>query len=92
MGCILIEDNVVEDIKLNSTDKIVYGLIKALSNNKGYCYASNSYIGNKSNLSKSTVSNTVRKLKKFNYIKPEIIDNKRRIYIKQNTNNMDEIC
>ena len=36
-GCIVIEDNVVGDINLNSTDKLVYGIIKALSNNKGYC-------------------------------------------------------
>ena len=55
-GCIVIEDNVVGDINLNSTDKLVYGIIKALSNNKGYCFATNDYIGKRANLSKSTIS------------------------------------
>ena len=45
MGCIVINDNVIEDNKLNSTDKVVYGLVKALSNDKGYCFATNDYIG-----------------------------------------------
>lgn len=31
-GCIVIQDRIVEDINLNSTDKLVYGIIKALSN------------------------------------------------------------
>ena len=29
MGCIVINDNVIEDKELNSTDKVVYGLVKA---------------------------------------------------------------
>ena len=45
MGCIIINDNIIEDKNLNSTDKVVYGLVKALSNDKGYCFATNDYIG-----------------------------------------------
>lgn len=81
MSCILIEDNVLKDIRLNSTDKIIYGLIKSLSNNKGYCFATNNYIGKRANLSKSTISNTISKLKKYNYIKIKTINYQRRIYI-----------
>ena len=81
MGCIVIEDSVIEDTKLNSTDKLVYGLIKALCNNKGYCYVINDYIGKRANLSKSTISNTISKLKKYNYIKTETVDYQRRIYL-----------
>lgn len=81
MGCILIDDVVIEDSNLNSTEKLVYGLIKSLSNSKGYCFATNDYIGKKLNLSKSTISNTVSKLKKYNYIKTETIDYQRRIYL-----------
>lgn len=91
MSCILIEDNVVGDDKLNSTDKIVYGIIRSLSNNKGYCFATNDYIGKKSNLSKSTISNTISKLKKYNYIKTETIDYQRRIYISDDTNNLSGV-
>ncbi len=82
MGCIVIDDKVIEDNKLNSTDKLVFGIIKALTNNVGYCYATNDYIGKKSNLSKSTISNTISKLKRYNYIKTETIDYQRRIFIK----------
>ena len=90
-GCIVIEDNVVGDINLNSTDKLVYGIIKALSNNKGYCFATNDYISKRANLSKSTISNTIRKLKKYDYISAKTIDYQRRIYIKVDTNKLNEI-
>lgn len=91
MGCIIIDDNILQDIKLNSTDKIVYGLIKSLSNSKGYCFATNDYIGKRTNLSKSTISNTIRKLKKCNYIKTETIDYQRRIYLTDNINNLSGV-
>ncbi len=81
MGCIVINDNVIEDKKLNSTDKVVYGLVKALSNDKGYCFATNDYIGKRLNLSKSTISNTISKLKKLDYIKAKTVDYQRRIII-----------
>ena len=90
-GCIVIQDRIVEDINLNSTDKLVYGIIKALSNNKGYCFATNDYIGKRANLSKSTISNTIRKLKKYDYISAKTIDYQRRIYIKVDTNKLNEI-
>ena len=91
MGCIVINDNVIEDKELNSTDKVVYGLVKALSNDKGYCFATNDYIGKRANLSKSTISNTIRKLKKYDYISAKTIDYQRRIYIKVDTNKLNEI-
>lgn len=81
MSCILIDDKIIEDTKLNLTDKLVYGLIKALSNSKGYCYATNEYIGKRTNLSKSTISNTISKLKKYSYIKVKTVDYQRRIYL-----------
>jgi len=81
MGCIVINDNVIEDKELNSTDKVVYGLVKALSNDKGYCFATNDYIGKRLNLSKSTISNTISKLKSLDYIKTKPVDYQRRIFI-----------
>lgn len=82
MGCIIIDDKIIKDNDLNSTDKIVYGIIKSLTNNIGYCYATNNYIGKKSNLSKSTISNTISKLKQKNYITIETVDYQRKIFIK----------
>ena len=55
MDCIVIESSIVKSNSINSTDKLVYGIIKALTNNLGYCYASNDYISKKINLSKRTI-------------------------------------
>lgn len=90
-GCIVIQDRIVEDINLNSTDKLVYGIIKALSNNKGYCFATNDYIGKRAGLSKSTISNTIRKLKKYDYIRAETIDYQRRIYVEDDANKLSGV-
>ena len=81
MGCILIDDSIVASDLINSTDKLVYGVIKSLANNIGYCYASNDYIGKKVNLSKRTITDSIKKLKKANYIRVEIVNYQRRIYL-----------
>lgn len=83
MGCILLDDSIVKSKKINSTDKLVYGVILALSNNKGYCYASNDYIAKRVSLSKRTITKTISDLKKANYIKIETVDYQRRIYLIQ---------
>ena len=74
MDCIVIESSIVKSNSINSTDKLVYGIIKALTNNLGYCYASNDYISKKINLSKRTISKTKSNLRKANYIRVETIN------------------
>lgn len=81
MGCIVIDDSIVKSISINSTDKLVYGVIKALTNNLGYCYASNDYISKKVNLSKRTITKSISNLRKANYIRVETINYKRYIYL-----------
>ena len=81
MGVIIIDDSIVKSNSINSTDKLVYGVIKALANNLGYCYASNNYIAQKVNLSKRTITNSIKNLKQANYIRVEIINYQRNIYI-----------
>lgn len=81
MDCILIESSIVKSNSINSTDKLVYGIIKALTNNLGYCYASNDYISKKINLSKRTVSKSISNLRKANYIRVETINYQRNIYL-----------
>lgn len=66
MGCIILDDSIVKSNLISSTDKLVYGIIKALSNNLGYCYASNDYISKKVNLSKRTISKSISNLRKAN--------------------------
>jgi len=74
-------DIILKDIKLNSTDKLVYGLIGTLSNQKGYCYATNDYIARQLNLSKRTITDTIKKLRIANYIRVENINYQRIIYL-----------
>jgi uncharacterized membrane protein len=81
MDCIVIESSIVKSNSINSTDKLVYGIIKALTNNLGYCYASNDYISKKINLSKRTVSKAISNLKIANYIRVETINYQRNIYL-----------
>lgn len=81
MDCILIESSIVKSNSINSTDKLVYGIIKALTNNLGYCYASNDYISKKINLSKRTISKSISNLRKANYIRVETINYQRNIYL-----------
>ena len=81
MDCIVIESSIVKSNSINSTDKLVYGIIKALTNNIGYCYASNDYIAKKINLSKRTISKSISNLKKANYIRVETINYQRNIYL-----------
>lgn len=81
MDCIVIESSIVKSNSINSTDKLVYGIIKALTNSLGYCYASNDYISKKINLSKRTVSKSISNLRKANYIRVETINYQRNIYL-----------
>ncbi len=81
MDCIVIESSIVKSNSINSTDKLVYGIIKALTNNLGYCYASNDYISKKINLSKRTISKDISNLKRANYIRVETINYQRNIYL-----------
>ena len=81
MGCIVLDDSIVKSNSISSTDKLVYGVIKALANNLGYCYASNDYISKKVNLSKRTISKSISNLRKANYIRVETINYQRNIYL-----------
>ena len=77
---VVIESQVILDQRLNETDKIMYGIISALSSNKkGECYATNSYLARFMNCDIRTIQRAIAKLKECNYIKTEIIDNGKRV-------------
>ncbi len=84
MGCIVLDDSIVKSNSINSTDKLMYGVIKALTNSIGYCYASNDYISKKVNLSKRTITKSISNLRKANYIRVETINYQRNIYLTNN--------
>ena len=72
------------DEKLSSGAKILYGEITALCNEKGFCWASNSYFAELYSVRSKTVSRWVKSLTKAGYISAEVErekGNQRRIYL-----------
>jgi len=68
---------------------ILYGHINALSQNEGYCWATNQFLADKfRSLSKGTVSKLIRDLTEAGLITYEVEDlHKRRIFIVRDTAN-----
>ena len=59
------------EIKPNA--KLLYGEITALTNKKGYCFASNNYFAELYNVNKNTISLWIKELKEYNFINVELI-------------------
>lgn len=72
---------ILNDQTCSQTDKLVYGVINSLSNNKEYCYASNSYFANMLSVKEKTISNSINSLKRKKYIEVKFINRQRRIYL-----------
>ena len=72
---------------LKYAERLFYGEITALSNNKGYCYAKNKYFADLYEVSQSTISRWISHLAELKAIRVEIIRDERkeikerRIYI-----------
>lgn len=60
------------DEKLIPNAKLLYGEITALSNDKGYCWATNSYFANLYGVTTKTISNWLSSLEKQGYIYREV--------------------
>ena len=78
---IIILDSVLRDIRLNSTDKLVLGIIYSLSLKDGVCYAKNDYFSGQLNISTRTISSTISKLRKCNLIMIKYDNHLRKIYL-----------
>lgn len=73
---------------LTLREKMLYGEITALTNKKGYCYATNRYFAELYDITKETVSRSISNLKKYGFIKVKQIKKnnqfiERRVYIKK---------
>lgn len=72
---------ILNDQTCSQTDKLVYGVINSLLNNKEYCYASNSYFANTLSVKEKTISNSINYLKRKKYIDVKFVNGQRRIYL-----------
>lgn len=84
----IIPANVRYDDGLPPNAKLLYGEITALCNEKGYCWASNTYFAELYKVTNRTVTSWITDLEEKGYIKREVIYNvktkvveERRIYI-----------
>jgi hypothetical protein len=80
------------DEKLPANAKLLYGEITALTNEKGYCWASNAYFAKLYNVAPQTVSNWIALLKKQKHITIKVSQkdgNSRKISIKPIKENID---
>lgn len=95
----VIPANVRYDNELTPNAKLLYGEITALANEKGYCWASNSYFSKLYEVSKETVSRWITNLENKGYIYTQLIYKEgskeikeRRIYITPIDKNINTYC
>jgi hypothetical protein len=69
----IIPANVRYDERLTPNAKLLYGEITALCNEKGYCWATNRYFAELYKKSNTSISTWISQLKKYGYIKLQII-------------------
>lgn len=70
------------DSDLTANAKLLYGEITALCNEKGFCWANNSYFAQLYGISERMIQILLKQLKDKKYIQIEITDNQtRKIYI-----------
>lgn len=77
----VIPAEILLDKKLSSTQKLLVALIFNLSNNKGYCYASNRYLAECLNITSKSISDNVSVLEKRKIISRSLIRNPKNLQV-----------
>ena len=68
----VIPSDILNANDLTSDEKLLYALITSLSNEKGYCYASNAYFAKRFNKSESTIKRWLSNLVSKNYVSSKV--------------------
>lgn len=82
----IIPSTILFNANLKANEKLLYAVITVLSNKEGYCFASNTYLGNLFNAKPHTISDWVSHLNRLGFVYVDIIKNEkneviqRRIY------------
>lgn len=71
--------------KINANAKLLYAVISGLTNNKGYCYASNDYLAHQMQLQERQIQYLLKELKDNKLITINIYENNKRMIL-LNTN------
>lgn len=72
----IIPANVRYDNRLKAKAKLLYAELTCLTNEKGFCWATNNYFAELYHTSKGTISKLLSQLKEYGYIHIELIRNK----------------
>ena len=79
----VIPTEIILNKEISSTSKLLYGLISSLSNEKGYCWASNDYLGELLSVSGTRTSLLIKELIEAGLIESKVEKNyKREIRLK----------
>lgn len=76
---IMIEADILLNECISNTDKVVYGLISALSNRSSECRASTKYLTKILHMSDRQLRRCLENLRKYNYIDVKIENGNKRI-------------
>lgn len=79
VGWALIPPNIISRQDLSANEKLIFGRIMGLLSIKGYCWASNMWLGKQIGLDKNTVANIILSLRQKKLIETHVIrdDNKK---------------
>jgi len=73
IGAVYIPPWIMCQKKLTLSQKVIWGRVNALTGKRGYCFASNAWIGNQIDISKGTVSNNISKLVSVGLLHREVV-------------------
>lgn len=91
IGWSLVPPTILGTDNLNSTQKLLWGRINGLLTDKGYCYASNKWLGGQLGLKKETISNYISDMEDKGYLKRELIRNEDNEIIERQLTPLPEI-